>query len=631
VTSWVGSISFDQRGNWAICKRDALFGSNTRTALGVRAGDELFIWGSQQGWLARCRATADARPPHGIDDVPWPEPEKYTALIPIELLDEPSVPVFMLGSEILRTAGIGTVRLPQFPRLDAAASDHLRALLSTETQRESSAAAAPLVVEVPQFEGRRGRLLSALAELRTDRQLGVSAPYQQLVLLWSIVRAIEGGDRVSDFSDVRDELRALLAPFAVGESRPDPELPWFALRKSEWWQFFGDVAEAERRGGRDFVRRMNPAAGLSREVFELLRADRAFRGAAVQILSAPLASHPQRATVNVLAARAAATSTDAPIIDIALPSLTVAVEIEGPITPGRVYDRDQIHERARRAGLPPGNRMSGITVVGDQLCVFWNPFKALYANGWVEEPIEFTYSGEGSSGDQDESSGGNRALIEHETSGQPVSVFIKTRREGSAWVAMGSYLVSAHEWGTSTGQDGLPRRDLQFTLRARDTATVPDPALPVLPAVPAPGVRTEADLWRALERGGQTGERRRATVVRRDRRMSDPLKTAYVMERAIRHGGSCELCGQHPGWVGDDGNPHLQAHHINADVDLVDWIAALCGTCHDRMHHDRDRLELPGVLLQTVRQRQKEAGRPVTALPEPDAREAREHPSKVRS
>lgn len=614
MTSWVGSISYDQRGNWAICKRESLFGSNTRTALRVRAGDELFIWGSQQGWLGRCRAIADARAPESVEKVPWPDPERYTAVIPMEVIDEPRSPVEMSGYELQRIVGIGTVRLPQFPRIDDVAADRLADLLSAGPRAQLVQSPTTAPVEIPTLGGRRGELLAELRQLRVDQQLGSPAPYQQLVLIWSIVRAVEGGERVDNFSDVRDELRALLAHFAVGNSRPDPELPWFALRNSGWWQFFGDVSEAERRGGRDFVRRMDPAAGLSAEVFGLVRSDDVFSSAAVQVLSEPLRQHPQWAQVASLVQRSAnATSVVVPQPDLVPPSPSIAVELDVPIATGRVYDRDEIHEVARREGLPPGNRMSGITVVGNQLSIFWNPYKALYANRWIDEPTEFTYSGEGSNGDQDESTGGNKALIEHETSGAPVSVFIKTRRDGSAWRAMGPFVVVKHTRGISDGQDGIPRSDLRFRLVAQDRAAVPALDLPAVPVPAPPRQHSEEELWAALERVEQTGDRRRATVTSRNRRVSDPLKTAYVVERANRYGGACELCGQHPGWVGEDGRTHLQAHHIDADIDLVDWIAALCGTCHDRMHHDRHRAELPAALLATVRRRQQEQGRPVRA------------------
>lgn len=596
MTSWVGSISFEQRDNWEICKRESLFGSNTRTALGVRAGDELVIWGSQQGWLARCRATADARAPRGVEEVPWPEPEKYTALIPMEVLNEPRRPVAMSGAEIQRTVGIGTVRLPQFPRIDIAHSEQLIVLLSDDGGPQRTPGVVAFRTDpLPVFEGERGTLLDALVDLRTDLQLGAPAPYQQLVLLWSLVSAGEGRDRISSFTDVRDELRTLLAPFAVGASRPDPELPWFALRTSPWWQLYGDAAEAQRRGGRDFVRRMDPAAGLSLAAFNLVRTDDAFRAAAAQQLSAPLRDHPQRAVVDDLVARAGAStlSPAPPVIDVVAPGSTVVVDVDGPLVPGRVYDRDAIHESARRTGLPPGKPDVRDNGRRQSAVRFLEPLQ-----GPLRQPVDrrarrVHLQRRGQRQGHDESSGGNRALIDHEVSGGQVSVFIKTRRDGSAWMSMGRYVVTGHEWGVSDGQDGVPRRDLRFRLRAHDVPALPDPDLPVLPVPPPPPARSEALLWDALERRGQTGERRRATVVRRDRRMSDPLKTEYVMERAVRYGGACELCGQHPGWVGDDGRPHLQAHHICADIDLVDWIAALCGTCHDRMHHARERAGLP--------------------------------------
>ncbi|WP_222195367.1 hypothetical protein [Modestobacter italicus] len=288
MTYWVGSISFEQRDNWQICKRESLFGSNTPTALGVRAGDELFIWGSKQGWLARCRATEDARRPAGTEEVPWPDPQHYKALIPVEVLDEPAAPVAMAGPELKRTVGIDTVRLPQFPRIDLQRAEHLTILLAEnfEPHRARDRTPAPLPVDTDE------PLLKALTELKVDRQLGQPTPYQYLVLLWAISKAIHGRERMQPFSDVRDELRNLLGPFAVGESQPEPELPWFALRKSPWWQLFGAPDGPVPRGGRDFVRTENPVAGLARAAHDRVRDDQAFRSRAIELLTAPVAEHP---------------------------------------------------------------------------------------------------------------------------------------------------------------------------------------------------------------------------------------------------------------------------------------------------------------------------------------------------
>jgi hypothetical protein len=54
-----------------------------------------------------------------------------------------------------------------------------------------------------------------------------------------------------------------------------------------------------------------------------------------------------------------------------------------------------------------------------------------------------------------------------------------------------------------------------------------------------------------------------------DKRLSGPLKTDYVVQRAIEFGGSCEPCDVPAGWARDDGRPHFQAHHIDADIDVV--------------------------------------------------------------
>jgi predicted restriction endonuclease len=143
-------------------------------------------------------------------------------------------------------------------------------------------------------------LLRALDDLKVDRQLGRPAPYQQLVLLWAIAEAVRGGDRLRSFSSARDELRVLIAPFAVGESAPDPELTWFALRKSPWWQLSPEPDGPVSRG-RDFVRREDPVAGLTREVHRLVQENSDFRQRAIEKLTAPLAGHGAlQATVTSL-------------------------------------------------------------------------------------------------------------------------------------------------------------------------------------------------------------------------------------------------------------------------------------------------------------------------------------------
>lgn len=54
-------------------------------------------------------------------------------------------------------------------------------------------------------EARLAQLLAELDNLRVDRQLGIPAPYQQLVLLWAIGRTRQGMPRMIAFNDAKIE------------------------------------------------------------------------------------------------------------------------------------------------------------------------------------------------------------------------------------------------------------------------------------------------------------------------------------------------------------------------------------------------------------------------------------------
>ncbi|MBB4695411.1 hypothetical protein [Paractinoplanes abujensis] len=279
--------------------------------------------------------------------------------------------------------------------------------------------------------------------------------------------------------------------------------------------------------------------------------------------------------------------------------------------PNKVYDRAEIHAAAKLAGLPPGNATAGITTVGADLCVFWNPFRGLYANRWIKEPDEFVYSGEGSTGPMTYT-GGNWQLKECHEQARPVPVFYKVKRTGSHWLHLGEFTVMEVIAGISRDKEQNLRDDIRFRF-LRITQELISQPMPERPQLTPPAPPTEAELWALIAaRTDKTGgKRRRATKTSRDRRVSDPVLTAYVLQRAIDNGGACESCGVAPGWLDDFGRPHFQAHHIDPDIDLTDWIGAVCGTCHDRLHHGSDRREQATLLRATVRARQLEAGRAI--------------------
>lgn len=287
-----------------------------------------------------------------------------------------------------------------------------------------------------------------------------------------------------------------------------------------------------------------------------------------------------------------------------------------PYEINKVSKRQDLHDEAAAAGLRPGNYTAGIVQVGENLCIFWNPYRRLYANKWIDEPREFIYSGEGTTGAMDYTAA-NRYLIEAENTDRPVTLFYKVEPKGSKWKCIGQFRVTENYPGVSVDTSGKPRPDLRFRLIALDDVTEVT-SLPDLPAVPAPPLPDEDSLWAAVEKGIKKNGpgRKRGTTQTKDKRQSDPMKTMYVLRRAIDFGGVCESCLLSPGWLGEDGNPHFQAHHIVADIDVVDWIGAVCGTCHDRLHHGTDRATRADDLRKVVKERQNTMGRPTQELAE---------------
>ncbi|MEV4343684.1 hypothetical protein AB0J83_04305 [Actinoplanes sp. NPDC049596] len=191
-------------------------------------------------------------------------------------------------------------------------------------------------------------------------------------------------------------------------------------------------------------------------------------------------------------------------------------------------------------------------------------------------------------------------------------VFVKTQREGSNWLHLGGFSVMEMISGVSRDELGHLRDDIRFHLLRNAEDVISQPLPKPRPALP-PRLSSEEELWELIDARAKTtsGKRKRATRTSRNRRVSDPVLTEYVLQRAINHGGTCESCGISPGWTDDFGRPHFQAHHIDPDIDLVDWIGAVCGTCHDRLHHGIDRAERARGLRKIVRDRQFAAGRDI--------------------
>lgn len=81
----------------------------------------------------------------------------------------------------------------------------------------------------------------------------------------------------------------------------------------------------------------------------------------------------------------------------------------------------------------------------------------------------------------------------------------------------------------------------------------------------------------------------------------DPLVKAWVLQTAR---GVCELCDQPAPFLGKDGLPFLEVHHVKPLAELGSDTptnaAALCPNCHRRCHEGIDRAEARAALYKRV-------------------------------
>jgi putative restriction endonuclease len=164
LTGWVASLSAGEISNWDICREKNLFGSGAPRASGVRAGDTIYFWWATRGLFARALATSDAQPVTHTNrhQVPWPSPERYKYLIPIEVLNDLGTSTLELRwQELNDLAGMGGIPASQFPPVDVSHVPRLDALF-VETSSLIHGATSPLELDVPIEQDERDAILQAV-------------------------------------------------------------------------------------------------------------------------------------------------------------------------------------------------------------------------------------------------------------------------------------------------------------------------------------------------------------------------------------------------------------------------------------------------------------------------------------
>lgn len=96
--AFLATLSAQGSGNWAICKREHLWGTGSspmakKAARQVQPGDDVYVWQSAKGLLAKAVATTAARAVTTLAAVPWPDPERYSYTFGLDVVVELARPV----------------------------------------------------------------------------------------------------------------------------------------------------------------------------------------------------------------------------------------------------------------------------------------------------------------------------------------------------------------------------------------------------------------------------------------------------------------------------------------------------------------------------------------------------------
>ncbi len=134
--------------------------------------------------------------------------------------------------------------------------------------------------------------LNDLASLPGEERHGLPVVCQYVVLLWAISRARLGRPRLARYADIRSDLTALLAPFSVAESQPDPAMPVFTLNQSLWWEVESPGGESPIECYNELLA-ANPKVGMSLPIYRLIKDDDQFTSTAVAAVTQRVGVIPQ--------------------------------------------------------------------------------------------------------------------------------------------------------------------------------------------------------------------------------------------------------------------------------------------------------------------------------------------------
>ena len=127
----------------------------------------------------------------------------------------------------------------------------------------------------------KNEIRESIERLNVGKRGGHRAPHKPLLLLVSMARAAQDGDRRFSFAEVDEVLVPLLREFGKPGARPAPELPFWHLQTDGLWELQHAerpvVAEPSDFPGRRALRDGNYVGALPADVFKVFAEDPEFR------------------------------------------------------------------------------------------------------------------------------------------------------------------------------------------------------------------------------------------------------------------------------------------------------------------------------------------------------------------
>lgn len=254
---------------------------------------------------------------------------------------------------------------------------------------------------------------------------------------------------------------------------------------------------------------------------------------------------------------------------------------------GTRYLRKEIHDEFG------GQRQYGISTPANDSCIFVFTDPSTEEYGYRDRFRNnglFVYSGEGRVGDM-EMAGGNDRIRHHSENGDDLLVFeVIDELDGADVVTYtGQYEYVDHYWERARDDTGTVRDAIRFVLAPLGgiDSGIPETDLDEL---------SDDELFERAKTSGTTGHGSGGTA-------EGMPRSRIVREYALRVAdGTCQACGEDAPFVGNDGEPFLEVHHLHrvsdGGVDDPENVVAVCPNCHREIHHGRDGNKINRALVE---------------------------------